>query len=264
MNNLEKFDQWLAMNYSNPSTRKLYSHKIKMFFAHNEVLTQETLDAFLVSKADVWNANSYNTYRLAFIIYFKFIGEKLILPKIKKAQEKIRHYIHENELKEIIEKLPVIFNDFIKVQAVLLLGFYCALRPKEIITLKRQDIDLESKTIILRNTKTGRERIGLFPSSIKKALVKYFEIEPEDQNAFNLTYNMLQGYFTKINKMYNLKKVISPYTLRHSGAKWVLRKTHNNTNVLQRVLGHKNLLTTLRYAQITDQDAFDELRKCIK
>ena len=93
-----------------------------------------------------------------------------------------------------------------------------------------------------------------------KELVDYFNSEPEDNNAFNVTLAEINYLLKKIGKYLN--KNISPHSLRHAGAKYMVTKNISPIT-MQRIMGHNSLATTLIYCAIDDKQAQEIYKKQI-
>ena len=199
----------------------------------------------------------------------KFVGQKVIniIYKIKlvKYERKIKDYITEEELSDLIEMGISFCNNIqpIKIQAILYFLFYTGLRKNEILNLKRKDIDLKEKTVIVRiPTKNKVERIVFFPEKVNNPkvnnpkkdnkiipittiLYSYFESEPEEKNAFNITSGKL-SYLIHNLKAFVPNKNLTIHTFRHSFARMLASK-QIDSRIAQKLLGHKNIESTMIY-----------------
>jgi integrase/recombinase XerD len=259
---LTEFRNWLLLNTSSPASAENHFAKVKQFFLHNEKFDQSSVNAFLVNGQGKWQNTSFNIYLNALKHYAKFLKLDIEFPNYKRLNTNSKPYLTRKELDEILPKLPVVFNDALKVKAVLVLLFEGGLRPKEVITLKRSDIDLEKKIVVLRNTKTKKDRQIPLSDSLVKILDDYFTTQPEISNAFNLSYFTLKYIFDKLNEWFGLKNRITPYSCRHSMAHNLL-KNGINLSSLQLKLGHSSILTTMNYLKVNDQEATDEMREIL-
>lgn len=136
---------------------------------------------------------------------------------------------------------------------MLLLSLKTGARPREVLNLVWEDVDLKYGNIFLRTLKRGHGRVV----PIKKNLVQRLEsMGPGSGMVFPLSYSM----FYLIWKEYRpCKKKL--HALRHTFAVNAYRKSKNNVKLVQQALGHKYLATTGIYLdfQITDK----ELRQAI-
>jgi integrase/recombinase XerD len=215
-------------------------------------VTQETINNYLSSKVDKWSGGSFNCFFKAIRQYFTFTKITFELPAFKKVEQKIRPYLSEEIVQNILDQCPVIFQNYKKVQCVIHLLCYSGMRPKELLTLKRENINIEKRQIVLKNTKTFKSRIVFITPDVAKDIVLIFEREAEQDNAFNLTDTSISYYCQQISKYLNIQ--FTPYMCRHSFSHLFLKKSHNDLIGLSKLLGHTNLKTTQIYTNINDEE----------
>ena len=162
-------------------------------------------------------------------------------------------------LKEIEEMLH---SNLTPLQAVIMeLLYSCGLRVSELVNLKLNDIDMNSKYVRCFG-KGSKERI--IPIG-KQALEKLRNYLPERDTVFkthNLTSKRLlvndSGRLINRQDIYNfihqrgkiIHKNISPHTLRHSFATHLL-ENGADLRVVQELLGHSDVSTTQLYTHIS-------------
>lgn len=257
------FKNYLLVNGSSKSSAEMRVQRLGIFFNQYESLTQENLNAFLSSKLEKWGGTSFNIFLNAIRHYLKFAKiDGLEIPKTHKINHAVKPYINEKDFCEIVEKLPIIFQDAKKIEVIISLLFYTGLRPKELLQLKRENFDFEKKIIEIKDTKTHYDRVVALPDSLSKIIPIIFNCEPENENAFNLTYPKLNYIFLAISNQLNLKNKLSPYSMRHCFAHDMMKKGVN-INSLQSTMGHKNITTTLGYSRVNAEEATEEIRKLI-
>ena len=137
--------------------------------------------------------------------------------------------------------------------------FYTGIRPSELITLKRKDIDLKNRVIKIDRIKTTSESQGKFPTKVTNLLKMYFITESEEINAFNITravvnntFRLMKPHFDNIN--------IRPTLFRHTIATHLLSKGAS-MQFIQHMLGHRNIQSTLKYSKMSNKvynDLYDE------
>lgn len=163
-----------------------------------------------------------------------------------------------------VEELNRILNaDLSKEEKLIVELLYgCGLRVSELINLKINSIDSESKYVQCYG-KGSKERIVPFGEKAKDALKKYLKF----RDIILLKYNMkdFKYLFIKENgkrltrqDVYNfikkqgekIHKHISPHTLRHSFATHLL-ENGADLRIVQELLGHSDVSTTQLYTHIT-------------
>ena len=159
-------------------------------------------------------ANSYINVRMAAIrFYYTFLQDKLgVYPEEKlksvckvealKVPRKKPVYLTSKEIDRAISDGMSYFvqRDPIKVRAIILFMFYTGLRLGEIAKLKREDINLKDMSALVRvPSKNSEERYTFFPVRVRDALQEYFDIEPEETSAFNMSRDSLWRMVGRLN-----------------------------------------------------------------
>ncbi len=157
----------------------------------------------------------------------------------------------------------ILTSDLNKEEALIVELLYgCGLRVSELVNLKLNNIDVNSKYIQCYG-KGSKERIVPFGSKAQMALKKYLKhrdliilknklpdtkvlLLKEDGKSVSRqdVYNFIKKQGEKIHKH------ISPHTLRHSFATHLL-ENGADLRVVQELLGHSDVSTTQLYTHIT-------------
>jgi integrase/recombinase XerC len=191
----------------------------------------------------------------------------LEVEEIKKFQEPII-----KEVKQALEKEKMSVTDKIAIRdfVVINLVYACALRISEACNLELKDLDLEKKILYVFNGKGG-DRIVPIPEPTIKLINEWLDVRPNWKNNpyvfTNIKGTTRPGNIRPItSKYYNqlFQKLADetgvtlrdgskphPHTLRHSRA-MELYDNIENIELLQKLLGHKNISTTQIYAQVRD------------
>lgn len=164
---------------------------------------------------------------------------------------------------EIAALLRTIEN--LKHKTMLMLGYGCGLRVSEITGLKITDLDEDRRLLIIRKGKGKKDRvISLSPALLimlreykKKYQPKGFLFEGQYAGT---TYSVrsLETIIHAAKEKAGIKKAGSMHMLRHSFATHLLDK---GTDVvfIQKLLGHNDIKTTLRYLHVTNKDILNIL-----
>ena len=188
--------------------------------------------------------------------------------EIKKLEEPLAYCARKalsSEKMTVTEKIAV--RDF----AVISLVYACALRISEACNLKLTDVNFENKELIVFNGKGG-DRIVPIPEPIIKTLKEWLSIRPEWRNnpyfftnikgttrpgeIRPMTAKYYNQLFIKLAEMSGIKlkdgSLPHPHTLRHSRAMEIY-DNGIDLEVIQKLLGHKNISTTQIYAEVRDE-----------
>ena len=259
---LLEFKNHLLINGSSEASTKIHCGKVATFFRQYNEFNQENLNSFLTSKLNVLNGNSFNIYINSFHHYAKFLKVEIEIPKYHRSEKRVKAYISEKEFYDIVAKIPIIFENSDKTQALAILLFSTGIRPKEVIQLKREDFNFQEKTLSIKNTKTHKDKTVVLSNVLCNMLPAIFSQEAEQLNAFNIQHHHLTYIFQRINEMMGLKVNLTPYSLRHCFAHDMIKKGLD-LNSLQVMMGHTSALTTLGYLNVSEQEAQDKVRKLI-
>lgn len=154
-------------------------------------------------------------------------------------------------------------------RALLELLFSAGLRVSEIVSIDRNDINLERQEFSVRG-KGSKIRIVFISDTAKKTLQNYLnkrhDIDPAlfirvrtgshkeaDAEGLRLTPRSVQRIVKKYATKAGIVKAVHPHTLRHSFATDLLQNGADIRSV-QAMLGHANITTTQIYTHVTNQN----------
>ena len=258
---LQEFQNWLIVNKDSKNTIETYLRQIKIFFKSFDEFNQKNINHYLLQRLEEKiSKGTWNLDMSAIRAYSQFLKINIELPKNKKLNKKIRPYLEEKQLEEIWRKLRYIVNQNDKYQGILGVLFYAGLRIEELEKLKRTDFNFNNDTIILRNTKGKVDRVVPFPVSVRRKVENYFLRNREKENAFDITCSAVSQTLSKIGKEMGLDFKLHPHTFRHSCARYLLNLTNNDYRTVQKIMGHKNIETTMMYVQISNEEAIEKVK----
>lgn len=166
----------------------------------------------------------------------------LLLPKALNTQE----------VKKLFE-----VTDNIKHRLILQLCYGMGLRVSEIVNLKIADIDSVQMRVLISSGKGKKDRYVNLPVSVLEDLRNYYMVHRpkkflfEGQLGGQYTLRSAQLVFkTAMNKA-GIKKTVGIHGLRHSYATHLLEYGTDIT-FIQKLLGHNDIKTTLRYTHVTN------------
>jgi len=142
--------------------------------------------------------------------------------------------------------------------------FYGCLRSGELSKLEDQDLNLEKRTLRLRETKGGRDDIALINDDCAETLRIYLNIRPKIEiqgrtplfytDNFNLwDRGDIHRMFLTYKKKAGVRKPGAVHVFsRHSPATIMVEKGCD-IRIIKDILRHKDIRTTLRYAHVADK-----------
>jgi len=199
--------------------------------------------------------------------------QRSLVGAIKKVFELVENQkIELNYLypKRKVNKLPTFFSqeevrnllnatENLKHKAILTIIYSCGLRLSELINLKITDIKSENDLLLIRQSKGNKDRIVALPDKLLLLLREYYKVyQPKDflfEGAKGNQYSERSVQLILKNAM-NKAGVLSKgsvHTLRHSYATHLI-KSGIDVRVVQELLGHNDIRTTMIYTHITDID----------
>ena len=136
--------------------------------------------------------------------------------------------------------------------------YACGLRLNELRHLEIKDIDGKRMMIHVRMGKGNRDRYVMLSKQLHKVLRKYWVetvphprrwLFPGNNPEQPVSRTTIQEVFMKARKKAGITKRASVHTLRHSFATHLL-EDGTNLIVIQRLLGHRSLRSTLIYVHV--------------
>ena len=252
------------------STRKTYTNEMAVFLkaikthAADEFTTKRIKDYLSYCAATLkLTENTLHSRMNALKFYYeqvlnrsRFFWE---IPRPKKPVQLPKVLSKE----EIALLLRAITN--LKHKTMLMLGYSCGLRVSEITGLKLTDIDEHRRILIIRKGKGKKDRvIGLSPVMIIMLRNYKEKYKPADyvfegqKPGTRYSVRSLESIIHAAKEKVGIKKSGSMHMLRHSFATHLLDK---GTDVvfIQKLLGHNDIKTTLRYLHVTNKDVLNIL-----
>ncbi|MEO6232475.1 MAG: tyrosine-type recombinase/integrase [Ferruginibacter sp.] len=160
---------------------------------------------------------------------------------------------------KILEGLLAVKN--LKHRTILLLAYSAGLRVSEAVSIKLADVNSDRMQIFLNAAKGKKDRLVTLSSTILLLLREYYKIYKPKEWLFegqcsneHYSTRSAQKIFKDAYKKLQLPGKCSFHSLRHSFATHLLE---NGTDItyIQKLLGHNDIKTTLRYTQVTNRDA---------
>ncbi len=270
---LQKYKEYLELekNYS-PNTTSSYVRDVKLFSEkiNKYLLTinEKTIKDYLkiISNHSSRSVSHTLSSLKSFYNYMERLGQIKSNPIINIDYPKLNKNLPEYLTFEEVNKLLDIniLNEYdARNKAILELLYSSGIRISELTSMELSNIDLDD--CIIRIMGKGRkERIiplGDFAIDALSNYIKYYRPLLNKKNTSYVFLNNRGGVLTrqfifKIIKLEcqkkNIKKKVSPHTLRHTFATHLL-KNGADLRIIQELLGHENLATTQIYTHMTNE-----------
>lgn len=230
---------------------------------------QEYLDTYRTSP------NNYMAKRREFGSLIGYVKNKgLLKHDIMRQTDKLKvkatlHKIYtQQQLKEVLSYLKEHHEN---LYLCCLLSYGCLLRPHiEIRNLKGYHFKADCTEIHLsgNENKSGRIRTVLIPEYVKKEIYQRVSKLGRNENLFSIEQEPFNEYYFKtawsrhsklMLKLGIIEEEQTMYSFRHTSAVNVYKKT-KDLHILQQLLGHSDMIVTLKYLRGLGVHNMDELK----
>jgi len=147
-----------------------------------------------------------------------------------------------------------------KHRAIVMTAYGAGLRISEVCALQVEDIDSKRMTIRVRHGKGDRARYVLLPERVLFLLRRYWVMDrPKrpwlfagEQPGCPVSAASVRYHLAAAAKKTGLTKRVTPHVLRHTFATHLL-ELGTDVRVIQMLLGHRSIRTTMRYTHLTSR-----------
>lgn len=285
---LEEFQGYLKAELNRPvATIEGYTKDLRIFLKYLdgngqgdipvEKITSGHLSDYLryLTKEKNLRPNTVKRRLIALKSFFNFLVESEYLeqnpaadlPRPRLPQKHPRYLC-----KEEVEKMLATFPDdqspsALRDKTALMCLYYTGVRAKELVGLKKEDIDFKEKMVAVKKGKGGRfRRVPLHPL-LESQLKKYLAEAPGLVNGYlfcnrqglPISTDYVHHFVEECARTAGLKKKVTPHMLRHTFATHLYRQGVN-IFTLAKLLGHAELRSTSIYTH-TD---LEHLRQAVE
>jgi len=249
----------MAVRNLSPATQQSYlsavSRLSKYFGRSPDWLGVDEVHAFqvhLVATGISWPALNQIVSALRFF-YGVTLGRTTLPRRIAYAREpqKLPVVLSADEVVRFLEAIPSV-----KSRTALTTVYAAGLRVSEVVRLAVADIDSERMVIRVEQGKGGRDRYVMLSPRLLEILRVYWRIVRPDHWLFPgrdrnrpLDQQVLHTACKYARLAAGLTKPVTVHTLRHSFATHLL-ENGTNVRIIQVLLGHANLQSTVRYTRV--------------
>lgn len=172
----------------------------------------------------------------------------------KRSFSKLPKFFSKEEIRQLLDS-----TNNIKHRAILMTIYSCGFRLSELLNLKIKDIRSSEKIIRINQSKGNKDRIVSLPDKLLDILRDYYLVyKPtnylfEGEKGNRYSERSVQLVLKKSLANAKIKTEGTVHTLRHSYATHLIQ-SGIDVRIVQELLGHENIKTTMIYTHITDID----------
>ncbi|PAF50832.1 site-specific integrase [Helicobacter sp. 13S00477-4] len=249
-----------------------YSGRIKHLEPFNDkyihLITQKDMNDIIISLKDTLANKTINQVIAIAKAILKFAEDeyKIINQNLNKVRSLKVNNARERFLsKEEVNNLKEVLKDKYEYLLFVNLALCTGARLMTILEIRKKDIDLDNKTIVLRDFKNSSTYQGYLNDEVKELLLqKWGNLKDDDkviQKAKRLLTEDLRDLF---NKLFNQnvtddKQKVVIHTLRHTFASHLAIKD-TSIQIIQKLLNHKDIQMTMRYSHLMP----DSGKECVE
>jgi integrase/recombinase XerD len=181
------------------------------------------------------------------------VAEKIFGPK--RVDQRLPDVLTADEIERLFEAI-----DSLKHRAIAMTTYGAGLRVSEVCALRVEDIDSQRMVIHIRQGKRKRDRFVMLPARLLTVLRGTWRAErpqrpflfPGAKSGTCISVSTVQKALLVAANKAGLTKRVSPHVLRHSFATHLLERG-TDIRVIQMLLGHASISTTMRYTRVTGE-----------
>jgi integrase/recombinase XerD len=256
----ERMREDLRLRDYSPHTEEAYLFHVRKFAEHfrktPELLGEEEIRSYLLFLRERGvSQSSYKQAVAALRFFYRHILKHPVLT------EQIPYPRKKSTLPVVLtrEEVKAILSAVAKPRdrMVMEILYGAGLRLHEALSLKVEDINSNEMLIRVRSGKGAKERRSLLSRRLLESLRGYYRVYhpcdwlfPGRDGKKHLEESVIQRAFKQALSKASVDKRASVHTLRHSFATHLL-ESGTDLRVIQGLLGHKSLQSTLIYTHLT-------------
>jgi site-specific recombinase XerD len=255
----------LQLKSYSPSTIRTYVNELVQFLVAIKATPAESISTERIKdylqychvKLKLSEATLHSRMNALKFYYEQVLGKEKFFWEIPRPKKPIKLPKVISEEK-ILKGLMAVEN--LKHKTILLLAYSAGLRVSEVVKIKITDINSDRMQISIESAKGKKDRMVTLSKVILTLLREYYTIYKPSHYLFEgqiksepYSVRSAQLIFKAAYKNLGLPPQCSFHSLRHSYATHLLE---NGTDItyIQKLLGHNDIKTTLRYTSVTNKD----------
>lgn len=262
---LKKFTQHLILKSYSPSTIRTYTNEMVQFLS---TLKSQPASSLTVLRLKDYFQYCFVTLKLSEatlhsrinalkFYYEQVLGQENFFWEIPRPKKHL-------QLPKVIskEKIVLLLNSItnLKHKTIIMLAYACGLRVAEVVKVRLKHIDGDRKVLFIEHAKGKKDRIISLSPFMLIMLREYYKIyKPTDflfEGQFeneHLAERSIQLVMQRAKLKAGITQDGNMHMLRHSFATHLLDKGIDVV-FIQKLLGHNDIKTTLRYLHVSNKD----------
>lgn len=241
------------------STQKTYLDHVELFlkkhqsYAEPKAINENDIKKYLVKMSSAaYQRSMHSAIKKFYELTCRQPNKLRYLPYARSG-----HHLPNVLAQEEVKKLIACITN-LKHKCITKLLYGCGMRISEVINLKIICIDKAAKVIHIKSAKGDKDRDVMLDDELLIDLRQYYiAYRPKEylfngQNDLQYSERSINSFLKKYAAIAGIKKDISAHTLRHCFATHLME--HNiNERTIQKLMGHSNLKTTMKYQQVSSK-----------
>ncbi|TCV82689.1 tyrosine-type recombinase/integrase [Sulfurirhabdus autotrophica] len=261
----EQMDKDMVLRGMSPRTRESYLYVVKGLAKHYhkspDTLSEQDIQNYLLYLIEerklAWSSCNIVVQGLKFFYYTTLRRDRmaLIIPR-RRAPSKLPEMLSREEIIALFEAAT-----HPKHRLLLMTAYSAGLRVSELVRLRITDIDPNQMTIRVEQGKGAKDRYTVLSKQLLVELRKYWKRERPAIWLFPATHTpdepmnaeTAQKIFYRCKQRAGITKRCGIHSLRHAFATHLLEEG-TDLHRIQRLLGHGQLSTTMRYFHLAQSN----------
>jgi site-specific recombinase XerD len=259
---IESFQADMQLRGYRPKTMLAYRRCVRNYLAHarrkpgdfSETDAKRFL-LWLVRDAEA-TPSEHKMHAAAIKCFYEYtlalpdVAQRIPVPKVPQSLPEVLSGTEVDTLLQAVEPL--------KYRVVIVITYAAGLRIEEACALRTTDIDSKRMVIHVHLGKGGKERCVMLSERLLVALREYWRLErpglgflfPGQHEGTHVHQNTVRERLRNAVLKCGLEKRATPHILRHCFGTHLL-ETGTDLRVIQALLGHASIRTTVRYTRVS-------------
>lgn len=178
--------------------------------------------------------------------------------RIPNSERRSREYLTPAEVEALIASAKRTGRHGHRDATIIFLAFRHAARVSEVVSWRRDQVDLERGLLHVSRLKNGTSSVHPLRGPEIRALRKLFREYPDSEYVFAterkgpMTTATVRKILARAGDMAGIGFPVHPHMLRHATGYYLASKGQD-TRAIQAYMGHKNIQHTVRYTDLSPE-----------